>query len=392
MTQSGIKALYYPFSRTQDISSIKQFLLLYDQTTFLDPVSDEAWRAHLFSNLKGVHDGFGKYAELAASFPMLISEGVVKIIDPKKVAAKDSNLTTAGILSDLADENWLRLCNPTQSGIPHETDHESGKPLWQMFKSKIPDQLLETPLDGEFLSQHFLAPGGERYAWHLSYAAGSAIALNVHMAAAEELGLQLVSDSALHNRLLLAKAMRGSNSGSSELLDHGQAEHIANTAMIKVLDRLMPTEVLESIAVEDILRFRQDTEGLRAEFSAEIRSLVKGHDGLHESRQTFIPDDLAHRLANDVRNYGNELAAVRDNIWPRLLDSVTSAVPVATSGAGYAASYISGSGYALAASVLLHALSPLKAMLEIKADLKKVRRSPSSAVAFLVKSQQLTKG
>lgn len=391
MSANALNALYYPFSRTKNISSLKQFLLLYDKTAFLDPVSDEEWRAHLFSNLERTYGGFSSYADLAANFPYLISEGAVEIIDPSRVSAQDSKLATAGILSDLADQNWLRLCNPLNAGIPYEQDSETGQPFWQMFKQKIPNGLLEVRLEAEFLREHFLQDGGDQYAWHLSYAAGSAIALNVHMAASEELGMNLVSDSSLHNQLLLAKAARGHGSVVAPFVESGQAEQLTNRAMLKVLDSILPSDALETVSIEEILRFREDTKLLRRDFAKEIESLVQGHDGLHESRQIYIPNDLARRFGEDVRNYGNELAAVRDTIWPKLIESITSAIPVATSTAGYAASYISGSGYVLAASLLLHALNPVKSVLEIQAETRKVKRSPSSALAFLVKSKSLSK-
>lgn len=392
MNQSKkLEALYYPFSRTTDISSIKQFMLLYDQTTFLDPVSDEDWRAHLFSNLSDEHTGFDNYSDLANNFPTLISEGAVRVVDPNSIVARNSELTTAAIVSDLADENWMRLCDPRNAGIPYETDRKTGKPLWQMFKAKIPQRLLETSFDNQFLADHFLQSGGEDYSWHLSYGAGSAIALNVHMAAAEELGLQLVSDSTMHNRLLLAKSERSIDPSASSAVNHGQAEYVANGAMMTVFDRLMPAEALAMISIDEILRFRDETKHLRAEFSTEIKDLVVKHGGLSESQHSNIPIDLASQLMKDVRNYGNELESVRDTIWPRLVGSISAAAPVGTSGAGYAASYISGSGYLMAASLLLHALSPIKTLMEIRADVKKVRRSPSSAVAFLVKSQGLIK-
>ncbi len=391
MSVNSLNALYYPFSRTKDISSIKQFLLLYDKTTFLDPVSDEQWRAHLFSSLENLYGDFSSYSDLAKNFPYLITEGVVEIVDPVAISAQNSKLTTAGILSDLSDENWLRLCDPAKAGIPLEVDSETGKPFWQTFKQKIPSSLLEVPLQTNFLQEHFLQQGGDKYAWHLSYAAGSAIALNVHMAAAEELGMNLVSDSPMHNQLLLAKAARGNGSGMTEFTDHGQAEHLTSRAMLKVLDTVMPAKALEMVSVEEILRFRQETGALRRDFAKEIRSLVQGHDSLHESRQVYIPENLAKRFEEDLRNYGNELASVRDTILPKLLGSISSGIPAATSSVGYAASYISGSGYVLAASLLLHALNPIKSVLEIQAESKKIKRSPSSALAFLVKSQELVK-
>lgn len=386
-----LNALYYPFSRTTELSSIKQFLLLYDQTTFLDPVSDEEWRAHLFSNLTNKYVGFEGYSDLAKNFPLLISEGAVKVVDPNAVASREEDLTTASIVSDLSDEDWLRLCDPRHAGIPFEVDRKTGDPLWQIFRQKIPDKFVELLNSSSPLNSHLLASGGDGYSWHLTYRAGSAVALNVHMAAAEELGMQLVSDSALHNRLLLAKVQRNTVAKRSEMSNIERVEHIANGAMLTVFDRLMPSENLSLVSVEEILRFRESSTQLRAEFYQEIRNLVAKHDAIDGNLLSNIPLELAAQLATDVKNYGNELQAVRDQIWPRLIGSVSAAAPVGTSGAGYAASYISGSGYLMAASLLLHALSPLKALMEFRADIKKVRRSPSSAVAFLVKSLELRK-
>lgn len=385
-----LNALFYPFSRTTEISSLKQFMLLYDKTTFLDPVSDEDWRAHLFANLENVHGGFEGYTDLQRNFPFLIEEGVVQIIDPETIEARNSALTTASIVSDLADENWLRLCNPKASGIPFEVG-ETGAPLWQMFKSKIPVNLLNVASENSQIGQHIYCSGGDHYAWHLSYSAGSAIALNVHMAAAEELGLQLVSDSPLHNNLLLAKAERCHGSKNWTGQRQQQVSQVANGVMLTVLDRLLPSETLDLVTVEEILKFRERTADLRREFASEIRNLVVNHHELSAGNHTEIPDDLARRLAKDIREYGNELGAVRDTLWPRLIGSVAAVGPASASGFGVVASYIFGSGYVMAGSLMVHALSPLKTVLEYRADRKKIQRSSSSAVAFLVAAKSLSK-
>lgn len=388
VSSKKLNALYYPFSRAGSLPSIKQFLLLYDQTTFLDPILDEDWRAHLFSNLADRYDGFDSYSDLAANFPVLISEGAIRVVDPATIRSRESCLTTASIISDLSDKNWMRLCNPVSAGIPFERCSSSDMPIWQIFKPKIPDRFLDTIDGNDELRQHIIGSGGDRYSWQLTYSAGSAIALNVHMSAAEELGLQLVSDSELHNRLLLAKLERQSQDKGAAGYGPDKAESVASGAMISIFDKLLPPETLNLVSVEEILKFRDHTSSLRAEFSEEIKRLVLKHESFINNRCGEVPSLLAAQLAADVKNYGDELQAVRDSIWPRLIDSITAAAPSRTSGAGYLASYISGSGYLMAASLLLHALHPLKSALEVSADLKKVRRSSTSAIAFLVRAKE----
>lgn len=384
-----LDALYYPFSRTANLSSLKQFLMLYDTTTFLDPVSDDEWRAHLFSGLSRKYEGFGEYSDLAQNFTVLINEGAINIVDPNTIQSREDDLTVAAIVSDLLDDRWINNCNPKKFGIPHEVDRINGKPQWQMFKAKIPDKFLKSANLHNALTPHIFEEGDERYAWQLSYSAGSAIALNVHMATAEELGLNLVTDSSLHNRLLLTKVEREASATSRGLNKHDFVDQFSSGVMMAVLNRLLSPDALSLVSVDEILRFRQETVSLRTGFSEEIKSLVRSHDALDKGGHSLIPEELARKLQKDVETYGNEIASVRDKTLPRIIGSLTSTSPAALSGAGYLASYLSGSGYVMAATLLIHALTPLKTILEINADKKKVQRSASSSVAFLVKAQEL---
>ena len=51
-------ALYYPFSRCMDSSTLKQYLLLFDSLTFLDVVDDDQWRSQLYRGLEDEHRGY----------------------------------------------------------------------------------------------------------------------------------------------------------------------------------------------------------------------------------------------------------------------------------------------------------------------------------------------
>ena len=93
--------------------------------------------------------------------------------------------------------------------------------------------------------------------------------------------------------------------------------------------------------------------------------------------------NVADALIKSSKAYAEEIAGARDRLWPKMIDGLTETLPVATTIAGLAASYIFGSGYALAASVSLYALQPIKVALEWRADVKSVQRSSSTAVAYL---------
>lgn len=180
-------------------------LLIFDSVTFVDAVDDEYWRGRLYQNLEHHDHRFSSYRDISSCLPWLKQKEIVRIIDPHKLRSLNQDLTVAATLSDMTDQTWTRAADPRRYNIPSEFIRGSQSPSWQIFQAKIPEKIVNALDNEEKLSQHLLRKGTETYAWELSYAAGSAISINVHLAAAEELGLSPVTDSALHHELDTSK-------------------------------------------------------------------------------------------------------------------------------------------------------------------------------------------
>lgn len=384
-------ALYYPFSRCLDDTILKQNLLIFDSITFLDPVDNEDWRKELFRDLEEKYKAFKAYRDIAKIMPWLRENKIVNIVNPENLHSLQSDLVTASTLSDLGDQTWIKEANPQRYHLPMERNHKTGEPVWNVFSNKMPSKFMEALTNETLLSQHLFYDGRDEFAWELSYAAGSSIGINVHLAAAEELGLAPVTDSTLHHNLLLMKLLRKKNDNVSYCEISDYVEHTTNQSLIKIINEVLPRNHLENLSISDIIQFRDDTKEARNHFLEEIKNdVINKIDFEKGTGNFFLEEVIKSKVLNQMKNYGDELSSVRDRLWPKIIDGLTTPVPVATSLAGVAGSFILGSGYVLGASLLLHALQPLKVALDWKADMKKITNSACGAVAYLSQVKSLS--
>jgi hypothetical protein len=190
-----------------DIASFKQMMLVFDDVTFLDPVDDNAWRAKLFKDMESRDDiRFSAYRDFYEHINLLITENVIRTVDPVglKNVVNDKDTVSAAV-SDLLDAEWVNLSSsPKKFGLPYRPSR-NGEPTWQSFLPKLPEGFLAKLDKDSSLSHHLLHAGDSLRSWDLSYAAGSAAAINVHLAASEALKLAPITDSPLHHQLLMLK-------------------------------------------------------------------------------------------------------------------------------------------------------------------------------------------
>jgi hypothetical protein len=248
-------ALYYPFSRCMDEAALKQMLLLFESVTFIDPVTDEDHRRDLFEDIEMVDVRFRKYRDVALMMPWLCKQGIVRIIEPEEVKAFSSDLTTASCLSDITDTTWVKAADPRSSGLPIQTAGPNSTPIWNVFRPKIPEKLINILHSNTRLKKaHLHMNGGDMHAWELSYAAGSAIGINTHLAAAEELGLAPVTDSHLHHNLVALKLARASKLG--QIAVGKAASQYARDTVQKLIGQILERKHLENLELDKVLEFR----------------------------------------------------------------------------------------------------------------------------------------
>ena len=244
-----LSALYYPFSRCIDEQSLKQMLLVFDTVTFLDPVDDDEWRAQLFRDLEHQEDRrFNKYRRIHGSTQVLVQEGAVQRVAPASIQSLAATTTVAATVSDLLDPDWVHdASKPADYHLPHRNLAPDGGATWQIFRPKIPDRFLDVVYDSEPLRRHLVHEGTSNSSWTLSYEAGSALALNGHLAAAAELDLAPITDSHLHHRLVLRKMLRqGNHKGDDKRPVMPEvAEYLARDTAISLLSSLVHRRGLE---------------------------------------------------------------------------------------------------------------------------------------------------
>lgn len=384
-----LSGLYYPFSRPIDSASLKQMLLIFESVAFLDPVSDNSWRAQLFRSLEQQEDQrFKAYRQLHEDLPLLFEEGAARRIDPASVAAMGKHVTTAAALSDLLDPSWCQVAsNPMRYGMPHRKLGPQGAPTWQIFLSKMPQEFVQALSSEESVRKHLVWEGDVNASWTLSYEAGSAISISVHLSAAEELGFAPVSDSPMHHELLIRKLIRRRSypNERSRPIAEDVVDQLIHSTAASIVDDLPPRHLLREITFEEILRFRESTREIRQQAIKDIGSRLSVLSKVPE------PDDLLaagrevqQALRNDLRQYRAEIGSARDKLWPTLVGSLT---PTLASGsvAAVAMNFIGGPGYALAASVLAGSLALMKGALDIRAERKKIETSRAPAVTYLAR-------
>ncbi len=390
---SPLHALYYPFSRCMDGCALKQLLLVFEGITFLEPVENSWWRAKLFRDLEKTEDPrFSAFRHLQAPLDELQNEGVIVHVKPKDLDAFSRPETSVAALSDLNDSIWCDIASkPKNFGLPHQSRAENGLPTWQIFPSKLPHAFRQE-LSGGSLSRHLIEKYDENSAWTLSYEAGSAASLNLHLAAAGDLGLAPVTDSAMHHRLLLRKIMRSSTPDSqwTEPVSM-QTQVIANNAALNLIDSLIPRQALQQISFDSILRFREATRTDRMALIAELNnslSSIASLSSLSEVRSK--QDDLRRAISKEVREYQASIASVRDKLWPTLVRVAGTTGLVGGSAVAIVYEYLFGGPLGvLAASIGGSALAALQSGLELRGEKQKVERQARPSIAYLSKVADL---
>ena len=383
-----LSGLYFPFSRPLEIESLKQMLLVFDSVAFLDPVEDDEWRAKLLSDMvRRQSNRFVGYKYVDAALPLLLKEGAVQKYSPTILTDNERILASAAALSDLSDNKWVQFANlPSKFKMPHGIADDGITPTWQIFRDKLPTEFISGLEGFSESNSHIFVQGGEHYAWTVSYAAGSSIATNLHLAAAEQLGFAPVTDSDLHHRLLVSKAAkRAAEDDIFDLSDSDQS--ISAVVASMVLRSLVPSSNLKTVSFEQILRFREETKSLRKDAVAEISRLTENIPPPKNSKELFRAcKTIEQGLIDGLHTYRNEMDSIRDRFWPNFVEAPEQRI-AAGGLVAVALSFIGGPGGLLVGSLAAAGLSLIKTGLDLRSERLKVERSMSPAVAYLTRVQ-----
>ena len=388
-----LSAIYYPFSRCIDATALKQLLLVFDAVTFMDPVADDEWRAYLMEEMIEQEDRrFAKYRDIHRSIDQLREEKAIRVIDPG-CCVQHYNLVTASALSDLSDTAWCRVASrPEDYGMPHRHYAEDGAATWQIFKQKLPDGFIEALGSNSDLRRHLVQLGNEHSSSTLTYEAGSAISISLHLSAAEDLALAPVTDSVMHHQLLLQKAMRchyGEYSEGPAPLPPNAVSHLAHQSAFSLVQGLLPKEFLTQVTLDEVLKFRAETAEHRDALISDLSSRLElCKSDLHPEKLQQLQAEVRSSIITELRQFQNAVAGARDKIWPSLVGSANKSL-AAGGLAAVGFNLVGGPGQILAASVVAAGLAFLKGLLDIRGEIRKAERSASPAITYLSKVQSI---
>ena len=253
-------ALYFPFSRCLDQVALKQAVLIYDELLFVDPVSPEA-RAALYAREQHYDDSIKPaWVRAQRSYELLASEQLVRTVGLPSL--DDNALVRDNLTVDLELNQGARLFR--------------GRSRMKVLAQRLPSSALADRYDPQLAPQ---GPGGEDVL-SVPYAVGASVALTRAMEIAHDLGATMMTDHELHHVLLLRR-LRSAAALPEDALPSMYAATASAPAPsyrrrqleMRLLDQLAPAEALRHMSMEQVIMYRQRTDGARRELNAWIDQL-----------------------------------------------------------------------------------------------------------------------
>ncbi|MEM9149564.1 MAG: hypothetical protein AAGB19_03820 [Cyanobacteria bacterium P01_F01_bin.3] len=132
MSQITLNALYYPYARCLNETTIKRAILIFDEIGFVDPTSPNMREALVNEKHKFPESVLKDWEVIQEAYGILIERGIVKIHDPEPLVKKHNKLLGAALQADLDDDNIWRLC--TAPNTPT---------TWNILRRKVPTSAFE---------------------------------------------------------------------------------------------------------------------------------------------------------------------------------------------------------------------------------------------------------
>lgn len=340
-----LRAIYYPFSRTLSEVSLKRAVMLYDETIFIDPVSQRV-RDGLYDVDQHNHYlpravATGLYAEwetVRASYGELERRGIVRFVEPARWLAlpgADALIATA-LSTELASPDVGLLF---RDGYPR---------LWSMLRSRIPAAAL-THLEHQQLERvvsrgsannlvmdgHPSAVPGQRtpdddgreYAMLLPYAAGSSIATTTALMMALAEDAVPMTDSDAHFRLLSLRLARAAAAVPAAadlpgLVARPSAVSAQKAALVhqRIVDSVISHADWEQLTLVQCLEYRDHTAEERLAFREFLADIVRSTSSEPWSPQleAEIQDKLL-AARHEVSQHAAELRETYRTLFKRTL-------------------------------------------------------------------------
>jgi hypothetical protein len=295
VTPRRLSCLYYPYSRTASLTTLKKAVLLFDDITFLD---SQPWfvRRHLTADrppaLRPATDDDYAYLE---------AHGFIRILSPEDLIQEFDLILTATVRDDLRDAEFCELAVRNEVSVWDVLTERIPPSFLQAFRSGVgrfseaislqalinaegsleklegrirriaefrwkglqPDQLWPT-----FLDRYRFVIGGNPHirleSYKITFLQASSLRINEALVVGARNNLVPFTDSVIHDRMMNIKVSRclKNLATDAKLRDYLELtlpaalpyEHLA----IRVLDRLVAEEEINNRSLRELFEYRQD--------------------------------------------------------------------------------------------------------------------------------------
>ncbi len=320
-----IRCLYYPYSRSLNLNTLKKALILFDEITFLD---SQPWfiRRELLNDSADTD-----VTALNEDYELLEAEGIVKVIDPEKLIKEFDLFLTANCVSDIRDNSFC------EAAVRYDVT------VWDVLRERIPPSFLEAFYPGAgtfseaislqsllnrklntediveqiperrrgslgmfrwsgysreelwklFNGRYKFVIGGNPYieleSYHIPFLQASSLRINEALIVSGINGYVPFTDSVIHDQLMRLKVNRSLHTLTNDPAIQEKLETEIPTLLpqehlaLAILDRLVPEAELNKRSVREIINYREGnkTQLLRfreklAELSIEINTVEPG--------------------------------------------------------------------------------------------------------------------
>ena len=353
-----IKCLYYPYSRSLRLNTLKKAILLFDEINFLD---SQPWfiRRELLKD-----SAEGDITIYDTDYEYLGKEGVIKIIDPEKIIHEFDTFITANIVNDIRDDDFCEIA------VNHDVT------VWDVLRERIPPSFLEAFYPGAgtfseaislqalikakgsidqvpehirnfaefrwhsrnpeelwrtFIGRYKFVIGGNPHmlleSYEVPFLQASSLRINEALIVSAMNGCIPFTDSAVHDQLMRFKVNRSLRSLTNdpslrekletELPASLPQEHLA----LAILDHLIPEAELDKRSVKELLEYRRSNEAQLVRFREKLAELATEINDVEPDAQYYkkIRNLITSKAIPEISKARDELLSKYEEAFGKLV-------------------------------------------------------------------------
>lgn len=311
VTPRPLQCLYYPYSRTLSVATLKKAILLFDEIVFLD---SQPWfiRRELIE-----HERHGEASATEDDYNYLLGKGIVRVENPEEVIQEFDPFLTANVVNDIHDPVFCEI------GVRDDVT------VWEVLKERIPPSFLSAFYPGAgtfseaislqalkkaegsfekleesirrfaefrwkgltpdqlweaFLSGYRFVIGGnphiELESYEIPFLQASSLRINEALLVSATNGYVPFTDSVVHDRMMNTKVNRSLRAITEDPTLRDKLEVEIPSALpyehltLAALERLVPEEELRKRTLQELVKYREENKDQLARMRLALGSLA----------------------------------------------------------------------------------------------------------------------